>query len=778
MANEVGTTLLNSLTNSTFDIGNMAKTLAEADVAGARALLEKKQTKTSTELDALKYLQTNLNAFNTYLTDLTSPDFFSQKSATSSDESIISVTASNSATTATYQIESRQLAQAHTVVANKTYSSPSDTISTGTLDISIGGQTHQITIDASNNTLEGLQKVINNGDYGITASIINNGGSYQLMFNSNQTGATGEFSLSGISDFDTDGFTTTAEAQDAVMVLNGLVITNSSNNFSDVLEGVSFQLNSAAIGTTKSITIGQDTQTVTDAITSFVDVYNQLDTILDELGKYDKNSLTEEEQDSEEYQYYGDLSGSSLLRSVKSQIRESMTSVISELSGNTYTSLADIGITFDREGQLELDQSTLSNALATDLKAVESLFSKGGSSDDPLVNVTGGSSETQTGSYTLDITQLAERATVAGGAVTTTTDERVSGDRVVDGTSALTIDAGATFDLDIGGTSHTIDLSGIAGTFASKDDVATAIQGVIDTQFVANEATVLYDITQARFEISAATGQGSATMSNISGLSNQGFSATDYAGEQLIDLAADASFDAVIDDSTSSTVTVQQGRYTLEELAKRMQDNINSNSEVQAANAAVSISTDGGVLSVSSNKFGAFSTVELTNFTNFANAGFTADVTDAGQNVDGTITTATGSLNIGAYADTEDGRKIKISDFAVIGTEDAEVRGLEFEVIGGAIGSRGTITYAQGFASQIEQTINDLFDADTGLVSQRIDSLNAKNESYDERSDKLDARYEKLELKYRIEFSLLQSLIASSQATRDQLTAQFSNSDS
>jgi len=780
MANEIGTTLLNTLTNSTFDIGNMAKVLAEADVSGSKAILERNQTKVSTELDALKYMETNLTAFNSYLTDLSSPEMFSQRSTASSDDSVVTMTANSSAALASYQVESRQLAQANTIVANKTYSSASDTISSGSLSITVGGQAQgdPIVVDASNNTLEGLQNVINSGDYGVTASIINNSGSYQLMFTSKQTGAAGEISLAGLSDFDTDGFTTTAEAQDAIMVLNGLTVTNDSNTFTDVIDGVTFNLNSAAVGSPKTLSISQDGDQVSETISSFVEVYNQLQTILDELGKYDKASLTEAELESEEFAFYGDLSGNSLLRSVQSQISASLTGAITELDSN-YNTLSSVGISLDREGGLQLDQATLNNVIQTDMQALSNLFSKGGSSSDPLINVTGGNDRTQTGSYALDITQLAERATVAGSAVVLTTDERLVANRVVDSAAALTIDATASFDLQVGGTTHAISLATVAGDYGTKDEVATAIQAQIDSAFGAGVASFLYDSSQSRFEITAAAGQGAVALSNVTGMSNQGFNNATYAGQQLVDLSAtSASFDVKVNDSTSSTVTLAAERYTLDELGKTMANAINANSDVQAAGAEVSVSTAGGVLNVSSSRFGISSSVELTNITNMGNAGLTTDLTDIGQNVDGTITTASGSLSIGAYATSEDGRKIKVSDFAVIGGEEAEVRGLEFEVLGGTTGARGDMTYAQGFASVMEETIKNLFDDDNGLIAQRIDSLDAKNERYDEKAKEIDGRYEQMLLKYQMQFSMLQSIISSSEQTRDYLTATFSSSSS
>lgn len=780
MSNEIGSTLLNSLTKSTFDIGNMSKVIAEAEVAGPRAIVERGQTKATTELDALKYLQMNLEAFNTYVTDISSPSLFSEKQVSSSNEAVVSITASEDAVVGSYSIESRQLAQTHTQISNKTYSSPYDTISNGTLSIEVGGQVQNITVDATNNTLDGLQKVINSGDYGVTASVINNGGSYQLMFASKEQGAAGEMTISGLTDLDVDGLTTTADAQDAVMVINGLEVSSSTNTFDEVIEGVSFQLNSAAVGQTNNVNVTQDPQNVVDTIKSFVDVYNQLGSILEELGKYDTSDLTDEQLESEEYQFYGDLAGNSTLREIKSSLKESLSGSIAEISG-TYNSLAVAGLTFNLDGELELDESVLNDAVNADMAGLSALFTKGGSSDDSLINVVGGNENTQAGSYALDITQLAERAFVTGGAATVSADEQVSGARITDSSSALTVDAGASLDITVGGVNQVIDLSGIAQTYNTKDEVAAALQAELDTAFGGSVATVSYDVSQARFEINANVGQGAATINTSTGLDSQGFTTGQaYAGQGLIDLTAgDATFDVKVDDSTTSTVTIQQDRYTLEELAAKMTTNINANADVTSSGNSVSVSVNGGALEVSSTRFGAFSAVELTGFSaNFANSGFTADLTDTGLSVDGTLTTATGTINIGAYADSKDGRVINISDYAMIGGEEAEVRGLQFEVFGGALGARGDLNFSQGFGSRIEEAVNNLFDEDTGVLYRRMDTLTDKLETYDEKTKDIDLRYEKLELKYRMQFAMLQSFMSSSEATRNQLSAQFSNNNS
>lgn len=770
MANEIGTTLLNTLTNSSFDIGNMAKVLAEADVAGPRSLVDKSETKANTELSALKYLETNITAFQSYLSDLSTPGLFQSRQAESSDESVFTVQTNGVPVTGSYQIESLQTAKAHTMVANKTYSSASDLISTGTLAISVAGQTQNIVIDNTNNTLEGLQNIINNGDYGVNASIINNGGNYQIMFSSKNTGSASEISLSGLADFDVDGLTTTTEAQNAVMNINGLNIANSTNNFSEVIDGLDIKLNSASPGVTQGLTVSTDSEKITSTVSDFVDVYNQMHSILDDLGSY--RELTEDEQNSEDYAYFGDLAGSSLLRDLKEQLRSSLSGAIPDLSDpNT---LAAVGISFDLKGKLSLDSSVLDNLVSSNIDALSRVFSKGGQTTDPLMKVVGGSEETLAGTYSVDVSQLAERASVAGTGVTYAANEyRAAGTGIYDPVAASTIESGAAFQISFNsGASSTVNFT--AGAYSSKDLVASQMQSDINSQ-TGQSVSVAYDSTQGRFEVSNST--GTIDISGASLMENQGFSAANYTSEQLINLASDASFDVSIDGSTSATANISADKYTLSELAEKMRSSINNLSEVSSTGASVNISTSGGALTLSSDRFGNSSNVSMTNFTNLANAGLTTDLTDAGQNVDGTITTASGSLSLGAYADSSDGRKIKISDFAVIGTSPAEVRGLEFDVLGGAIGSRGDVVFSQGFASRINETIGRLLDSDNGLVSDRMDSLTKRLSEYSDKNDKLDARYEQMLSKYQLQFSSLQSLLSSTQQTSDFLTATFSNNN-
>ncbi|MDV7395006.1 flagellin hook IN motif-containing protein, partial [Arthrospira platensis SPKY1] len=52
-----------------------------------------------------------------------------------------------------------------------------------------------VTIDATNNTLSGVMKAINDARIGVQASIVNDGGGYRLVLGSTATGATNSLKI-------------------------------------------------------------------------------------------------------------------------------------------------------------------------------------------------------------------------------------------------------------------------------------------------------------------------------------------------------------------------------------------------------------------------------------------------------------------------------------------------------------------------------------------------------------------------------------------------------
>ena len=65
-----------------------------------------------------------------------------------------------------------------------------------------------------------------------------------------------------------------AAGQDAVLRVNGLTLTRSTNTVTDALEGVTLSLNDAEVGTTVTVSVDRDLTAVRGSIESFVADYN------------------------------------------------------------------------------------------------------------------------------------------------------------------------------------------------------------------------------------------------------------------------------------------------------------------------------------------------------------------------------------------------------------------------------------------------------------------------------------------------------------------------
>jgi len=231
------------------------------------------------------------------------------------------------------------------------------------------GESFSIDVD-ENTTISQLAEDINNNSNGtMTASILNVGGDtpYKLIIKSTDTGADNAITISstggGTAADDLDMTTVGDGAQDAHFTYNGVSITRSSNDITDLVTGVTIKLVDS--GTT-SAEITQDTQSIKDEINSFISSYNDLIDNLHSSTKYDPKTNE-----------VGIFQGVSQIRGIKSEINDDIFN-FSE-GGQT---VADFGITLNSAGHLELDESMLDSKLQNDPNGVKDFF-MGGTDTNP-----------------------------------------------------------------------------------------------------------------------------------------------------------------------------------------------------------------------------------------------------------------------------------------------------------------------------------------------------------------------------------------------------------
>src|SRR4029077_4773724 len=99
---------------------------------------------------------------------------FASRTATSSDSSILSAATSSSAVSGVYNLRINTIATANEI-ASQGFDSLSSIISQGSLQLKIGNASTTITVDGTNNTLQGLANAINTSGAAVTANVVNDG---------------------------------------------------------------------------------------------------------------------------------------------------------------------------------------------------------------------------------------------------------------------------------------------------------------------------------------------------------------------------------------------------------------------------------------------------------------------------------------------------------------------------------------------------------------------------------------------------------------------------
>lgn len=360
---------------SGIDIESLVTQLVAAEGQPASLRFAQKEADYLADLSAIGSLKSALSTLQNSAKGLQEAADFLTRSAVSSDDKRFTATADSSAAPGVYEIEITQLAQAARVRSDD-FTSASENIGTGTLDISLGPDSFSLTIDSSTQSLEGIRDAVNNADNnpGIMASIINVDSGTQLVFSSDKIGAENAIIVVATDDNGADGFdlarlstanlTTLQPAQDAIILIDQQQVTKNSNNFSDVIAGVSFALNKAEVGETTKLTVGLDQSSVKSRVAGFVSAYNKAVQTVKQLGAFDVDSGAS-----------GQLQGDGGLRSIENVLRR----VISDpVAGLDFGTLAEIGITTDSSGSLVIDDAGLEKALNNDFTAVSQLFTNEG----------------------------------------------------------------------------------------------------------------------------------------------------------------------------------------------------------------------------------------------------------------------------------------------------------------------------------------------------------------------------------------------------------------
>lgn len=481
---------------SGLDVNNIVSRLMAIE-SRPLTTLAAKEAKQQAQLSAFGSLKGALSSFQNNVAALASPNKFTAVTANLTDASLATVSSSSSAAPGKYSLEIQSLAQSQKIKSGN-FADTNATIGTGALTIQFGTYSggaftlnpdkaaESITIAADQSSLGGVRDAINEANVGISASIVNDGNGDRIVISSDDTGLSNALKITVTDDdlnntdnvglsqlaFDvstggTANLTETVSANDATLIIDGITVNKASNTISDAIEGVTLNLLKADIGNPTNLSVARNTAGVQASIQSFVSAFNDLDKTILNLSKFDT-----------ETQRASVLTGDSTLRAIQSQLRGVFNTPLSTAGGGLST-LSEIGITFQANGTLSLDSSKLSDVINDTTKDISTLFTSIGKPSDGQVSFVSASLDTQDGSYSLNISQLATQGNVVGNAAATLTINSAVNDKL---------------DLTVNGVNASITLA--AGAYTA-DSLAAEIQSKINGASALSAAGINVSVTQS-----------------------------------------------------------------------------------------------------------------------------------------------------------------------------------------------------------------------------------------------------------------------------------------
>ncbi len=307
--------------------------------------LEGRKEDNSAEVSDVGRLRSSLDNLQKVVEKIADPDQFGAYTAESSDEDVLTVTATNGQFPENHSIEVTSLATHHRVISSA-YTSAEDSVGVGTYNFSSGDESFSVTLDASSHSLFSLRDAINSASDNTTiqATILNTDAGSQLVLTSIESGTENSITAPG-------SFTELTEAKDAEFTINGLAVTSATNSVSDVISGITVDL--AAVGTA-NIESTRNLDDLKGLFEEFATAYNSLRDTISSLNN-------------------GTLQGDSLLRRVDSSLRNEFFKSTDIGDGNEKT-LLDLGFSVSKTGVLSVDTDELDEVINGGISQLISAF--------------------------------------------------------------------------------------------------------------------------------------------------------------------------------------------------------------------------------------------------------------------------------------------------------------------------------------------------------------------------------------------------------------------
>jgi flagellar hook-associated protein 2 len=358
------TSIANSLGfGSGIDTAQIVADLAAASRMPKVEVFDNRLRAVQAKISAVAQARSDLESFATSLKELVASGTI-QSQPTVSDAVALGAVASPGARigNVSHEIEITQLARAQTVYSGG-IASATDPIGQGPMTLTVGTQNFAITIDGTNDSLNGLVAAINATGSGVTASVVNDAGTSRLVLKG-KSGAANAFTLQpgagaapGLSAFSyTPGggaLTLGQSAQDALLKVDGVAFVRNTNSINDIIQGMTLTLKKPVPGQVINVGSTRPTELLRQTLGDFVAVFNTL--------RKDVSAAI------------STTGGDAALRGLSQRLSDLLAQRLT--SDPAINSLSSIGIATNRDGTIRLDSVRFEQVLRDNPDAVESILS-------------------------------------------------------------------------------------------------------------------------------------------------------------------------------------------------------------------------------------------------------------------------------------------------------------------------------------------------------------------------------------------------------------------
>lgn len=358
--------------------------------------LQVKSSSLQTKVSAFGQLRSQLSNLQEQLARLANPSTWSNLALSSSNPAVAGTLAAGAAP-GRFTVEVNQLARAQAAASTPVPANTS--LGSGTLSIQLGqwglantdndvdtpdvfrfspaSGAGSIPVEIlATDDLTAIASKINAAGAGVSAAVVTDASGQRLAIRSVETGTSQTFRIqvsnlgtgSNLSALAYDpagleaditggpayptgytGLTLTQSARNTLATINGLALESTDNRFNGVVPGLNLAVSAETAGPV-TVNVAEDRNAIRTAINAVMESYNALSNALREMTKFDPAT-----------KQAGSLQGDSTAVGLQNGIRRIFSGAGPE--GTPFRRLSDVGLEFQLDGTLKLDQGKLNQAL-------------------------------------------------------------------------------------------------------------------------------------------------------------------------------------------------------------------------------------------------------------------------------------------------------------------------------------------------------------------------------------------------------------------------------